>query len=154
METLRELGESSLCSVSLFWSCSDIQINFFFYRTILGFMKSKDLPITEAVFNSLLTGHARAGWATNPLTAPIVFQCSSEWSERSLLLVAAAGTLRAPRTSCRWWKELGSNQDQTLTSHCLLPSLREETWTVWKRCFITNFGHIQIYITVALFTYS
>ncbi len=30
--------------------------------TILGFMKSKDLPITEAVFNSLVTGHARAGW--------------------------------------------------------------------------------------------
>uniref|UniRef100_A0A8C1NNH5 Leucine rich pentatricopeptide repeat containing n=1 Tax=Cyprinus carpio TaxID=7962 RepID=A0A8C1NNH5_CYPCA len=29
--------------------------------TILGFMKSKDLPITEAVFNSLVTGHARAG---------------------------------------------------------------------------------------------
>ncbi|RXM34455.1 Leucine-rich PPR motif-containing protein, mitochondrial [Acipenser ruthenus] len=28
---------------------------------ILGFMKSKDLPITEAVFNSLVTGHARAG---------------------------------------------------------------------------------------------
>uniref|UniRef100_A0A673JGK2 Leucine-rich PPR motif-containing protein, mitochondrial-like n=1 Tax=Sinocyclocheilus rhinocerous TaxID=307959 RepID=A0A673JGK2_9TELE len=28
--------------------------------TILGFMKSKDLPITEAVFNSLVTGHARA----------------------------------------------------------------------------------------------
>lgn len=54
--------------------CSDlVQIlwcffNFFFSRTILGFMKSKDLPITEAVFNSLLTGHARAGWATNPLS--------------------------------------------------------------------------------------
>uniref|UniRef100_A0A6Q2XHP1 PROP1-like PPR domain-containing protein n=1 Tax=Esox lucius TaxID=8010 RepID=A0A6Q2XHP1_ESOLU len=30
------------------------------YHTILGFMKSKDLPITEAVFNSLVTGHARA----------------------------------------------------------------------------------------------
>ncbi|XP_061600932.1 leucine-rich PPR motif-containing protein, mitochondrial [Cololabis saira] len=29
--------------------------------TILGFMKSKDLPITEAVFSSLVTGHARAG---------------------------------------------------------------------------------------------
>ncbi|KAK7140045.1 hypothetical protein R3I94_012607 [Phoxinus phoxinus] len=29
--------------------------------TILGFMKTKDLPITEAVFNSLVTGHARAG---------------------------------------------------------------------------------------------
>uniref|UniRef100_A0A9J8AUF6 Leucine rich pentatricopeptide repeat containing n=1 Tax=Cyprinus carpio carpio TaxID=630221 RepID=A0A9J8AUF6_CYPCA len=29
--------------------------------TILGFLKSKDLPITEAVFNSLVTGHARAG---------------------------------------------------------------------------------------------
>lgn len=29
---------------------------------ILGFMKTKDLPITEAVFNSLVTGHARAGW--------------------------------------------------------------------------------------------
>uniref|UniRef100_UPI0037E7B2E4 leucine-rich PPR motif-containing protein, mitochondrial n=1 Tax=Semicossyphus pulcher TaxID=241346 RepID=UPI0037E7B2E4 len=29
--------------------------------TILGFMKSKDLPITDAVFNSLVTGHARAG---------------------------------------------------------------------------------------------
>ncbi|CAH2254796.1 leucine-rich PPR motif-containing, mitochondrial [Pelobates cultripes] len=28
---------------------------------ILGFMKSKDLPITEAVFNNLVTGHARAG---------------------------------------------------------------------------------------------
>ncbi|XP_061915032.1 leucine-rich PPR motif-containing protein, mitochondrial isoform X2 [Entelurus aequoreus] len=28
---------------------------------ILGFMKSKDLPITEAVFNSLVTGHARSG---------------------------------------------------------------------------------------------
>ncbi|XP_064172695.1 leucine-rich PPR motif-containing protein, mitochondrial [Anguilla rostrata] len=28
---------------------------------ILGFMKSKDLPITEAVFNSLIAGHARAG---------------------------------------------------------------------------------------------
>ncbi|KAJ7984997.1 hypothetical protein DPEC_G00360560 [Dallia pectoralis] len=28
--------------------------------TILGFMKSKDFPITEAVFNSLVTGHARA----------------------------------------------------------------------------------------------
>ncbi|XP_032095335.1 leucine-rich PPR motif-containing protein, mitochondrial [Sapajus apella] len=28
---------------------------------ILGFMKTKDLPITEAVFNSLITGHARAG---------------------------------------------------------------------------------------------
>uniref|UniRef100_A0A8C6WJP5 Leucine rich pentatricopeptide repeat containing n=1 Tax=Neogobius melanostomus TaxID=47308 RepID=A0A8C6WJP5_9GOBI len=28
---------------------------------ILGFMKSKDLPITEAVFNSLITGHACAG---------------------------------------------------------------------------------------------
>lgn len=32
-----------------------------FFSTILGFMKSKDLPITEAVFNSLVTGHARAG---------------------------------------------------------------------------------------------
>ncbi|XP_061821261.1 leucine-rich PPR motif-containing protein, mitochondrial [Nerophis lumbriciformis] len=29
--------------------------------TILGFMKSKDLPITEAVFNGLVTGHARSG---------------------------------------------------------------------------------------------
>ncbi|XP_034093655.1 leucine-rich PPR motif-containing protein, mitochondrial-like [Gymnodraco acuticeps] len=29
--------------------------------TILGFMKSKDLPITESVFNSLVTGHAQAG---------------------------------------------------------------------------------------------
>ncbi|XP_003926809.3 leucine-rich PPR motif-containing protein, mitochondrial [Saimiri boliviensis] len=28
---------------------------------ILGFMKTKDLPITEAVFDSLITGHARAG---------------------------------------------------------------------------------------------
>uniref|UniRef100_U3FDU7 Leucine-rich PPR motif-containing protein, mitochondrial n=1 Tax=Callithrix jacchus TaxID=9483 RepID=U3FDU7_CALJA len=28
---------------------------------ILGFMKTKDLPITEAVFNSLIRGHARAG---------------------------------------------------------------------------------------------
>uniref|UniRef100_A0A4W4ESS4 PROP1-like PPR domain-containing protein n=1 Tax=Electrophorus electricus TaxID=8005 RepID=A0A4W4ESS4_ELEEL len=28
---------------------------------VLGFMKSKDLPITEAVFNSLVTGHSRAG---------------------------------------------------------------------------------------------
>nr|XP_061794346.1 leucine-rich PPR motif-containing protein, mitochondrial [Nerophis lumbriciformis] len=28
---------------------------------ILGFMKTKDLPITEAVFNALVTGHARAG---------------------------------------------------------------------------------------------
>uniref|UniRef100_A0A4W3GXU5 Leucine rich pentatricopeptide repeat containing n=1 Tax=Callorhinchus milii TaxID=7868 RepID=A0A4W3GXU5_CALMI len=28
---------------------------------ILGFMKSKDLPITEVVFNSLVTGHAKAG---------------------------------------------------------------------------------------------
>ncbi|XP_061767188.1 leucine-rich PPR motif-containing protein, mitochondrial [Nerophis ophidion] len=28
---------------------------------ILGFMKSKDLPITEAVFNGLVTGHARSG---------------------------------------------------------------------------------------------
>lgn len=31
------------------------------YSTILGFMKSKDLPITEAVFDSLVIGHARAG---------------------------------------------------------------------------------------------
>uniref|UniRef100_A0A8B9SJI7 Leucine rich pentatricopeptide repeat containing n=1 Tax=Anas platyrhynchos TaxID=8839 RepID=A0A8B9SJI7_ANAPL len=28
---------------------------------ILGFMKSKDLPITEAVFSSLVKGHARSG---------------------------------------------------------------------------------------------
>ncbi|CAH6778052.1 leucine-rich PPR motif-containing protein, mitochondrial [Phodopus roborovskii] len=28
---------------------------------ILGFMKSKELPITEAVFSALVTGHARAG---------------------------------------------------------------------------------------------
>ncbi|XP_012379649.2 leucine-rich PPR motif-containing protein, mitochondrial [Dasypus novemcinctus] len=28
---------------------------------ILGFMKNKDLPITEAVFSALVTGHARAG---------------------------------------------------------------------------------------------
>ncbi|XP_048208975.1 leucine-rich PPR motif-containing protein, mitochondrial isoform X2 [Perognathus longimembris pacificus] len=28
---------------------------------ILGFMKTKDLPITEAVFSALITGHARAG---------------------------------------------------------------------------------------------
>ncbi|XP_008821306.1 leucine-rich PPR motif-containing protein, mitochondrial [Nannospalax galili] len=28
---------------------------------ILGFMKTKDLPITEAVFSALVTGHARAG---------------------------------------------------------------------------------------------
>ncbi|KAM4867189.1 leucine-rich PPR motif-containing protein, mitochondrial [Thomomys bottae] len=28
---------------------------------ILGFMKTKDLPVTEAVFSSLITGHARAG---------------------------------------------------------------------------------------------
>ncbi|KAM9601703.1 leucine-rich PPR motif-containing protein, mitochondrial isoform 1-T1 [Trichechus inunguis] len=28
---------------------------------ILGFMKSKDLPVTEAVFSALVTGHARAG---------------------------------------------------------------------------------------------
>lgn len=34
---------------------------FNFLSTILGFMKSKDLPITDAVFNSLVTGHARAG---------------------------------------------------------------------------------------------
>lgn len=34
---------------------------FLFHSTILGFMKSKDLPITEAVFSSLVTGHARAG---------------------------------------------------------------------------------------------
>lgn len=33
----------------------------FFLSTILGFMKSKDLPITEAVFSSLVTGHARRG---------------------------------------------------------------------------------------------
>uniref|UniRef100_A0A8C3DJQ6 Leucine rich pentatricopeptide repeat containing n=1 Tax=Corvus moneduloides TaxID=1196302 RepID=A0A8C3DJQ6_CORMO len=29
---------------------------------ILGFMKSKDLPITEAVFSSLVKGHARSGY--------------------------------------------------------------------------------------------
>ncbi|XP_055986558.1 leucine-rich PPR motif-containing protein, mitochondrial [Sorex fumeus] len=29
--------------------------------TILGFMKTKDLPVTEAVFSALVTGHARAG---------------------------------------------------------------------------------------------
>lgn len=34
---------------------------FGFLSTILGFMKNKDLPITEAVFSSLVTGHARAG---------------------------------------------------------------------------------------------
>ncbi|XP_045405457.1 leucine-rich PPR motif-containing protein, mitochondrial [Lemur catta] len=28
---------------------------------ILGFMKTKDLPVTETVFNGLITGHARAG---------------------------------------------------------------------------------------------
>ncbi|XP_021508456.1 leucine-rich PPR motif-containing protein, mitochondrial [Meriones unguiculatus] len=28
---------------------------------ILGFMKMKDLPVTEAVFSALITGHARAG---------------------------------------------------------------------------------------------
>ncbi|KAM5292635.1 leucine-rich PPR motif-containing protein, mitochondrial [Ctenodactylus gundi] len=28
---------------------------------ILGFMKTKDLPVTEAVFTALITGHARAG---------------------------------------------------------------------------------------------
>uniref|UniRef100_A0A8C4L736 Leucine-rich PPR motif-containing protein, mitochondrial n=1 Tax=Equus asinus asinus TaxID=83772 RepID=A0A8C4L736_EQUAS len=28
---------------------------------ILGFMKTKDLPVTEAVFSALVTGHARAG---------------------------------------------------------------------------------------------
>uniref|UniRef100_A0A7N9CI48 Leucine-rich PPR motif-containing protein, mitochondrial n=1 Tax=Macaca fascicularis TaxID=9541 RepID=A0A7N9CI48_MACFA len=28
---------------------------------ILGFMKNKDLPVTEAVFSALVTGHARAG---------------------------------------------------------------------------------------------
>nr|XP_020041273.1 leucine-rich PPR motif-containing protein, mitochondrial isoform X2 [Castor canadensis] len=28
---------------------------------ILGFMKAKDLPVTEAVFSALVTGHARAG---------------------------------------------------------------------------------------------
>ncbi|XP_012611837.2 leucine-rich PPR motif-containing protein, mitochondrial [Microcebus murinus] len=28
---------------------------------ILGFMKTKDLPVTEAVFSALITGHARAG---------------------------------------------------------------------------------------------
>uniref|UniRef100_A0A3B5M0T3 Leucine-rich pentatricopeptide repeat containing n=1 Tax=Xiphophorus couchianus TaxID=32473 RepID=A0A3B5M0T3_9TELE len=33
----------------------------FIDSTILGFMKSKDLPITEAVFSSLITGHSRAG---------------------------------------------------------------------------------------------
>uniref|UniRef100_A0A8C6ZSS7 Pentatricopeptide repeat-containing protein n=1 Tax=Nothoprocta perdicaria TaxID=30464 RepID=A0A8C6ZSS7_NOTPE len=29
---------------------------------ILGYMKNKDLPITEAVFSSLVKGHARAGY--------------------------------------------------------------------------------------------
>ena len=29
---------------------------------ILEFMKSKDLPVTEGIFNSLITGHGRAGW--------------------------------------------------------------------------------------------
>ncbi|XP_054976642.1 leucine-rich PPR motif-containing protein, mitochondrial isoform X2 [Sorex araneus] len=29
--------------------------------TVLGFMKTKDLPVTEAVFSALVTGHARAG---------------------------------------------------------------------------------------------
>ncbi|CAI9174213.1 unnamed protein product [Rangifer tarandus platyrhynchus] len=29
--------------------------------TILGFMKTKDLPVTEAVFSALVTGHARSG---------------------------------------------------------------------------------------------
>ncbi|XP_042531346.1 leucine-rich PPR motif-containing protein, mitochondrial [Dipodomys spectabilis] len=32
---------------------------------ILGFMKTKDLPITEAVFSALVTGHARAGEMEN-----------------------------------------------------------------------------------------
>lgn len=32
-----------------------------FCSKILGFMKSKDLPITEAVFSSLVKGHARSG---------------------------------------------------------------------------------------------
>lgn len=54
-----------------------------------------------------------------------------KWPSR--LCVSAPGTLRAPRTSYQWWRALGSNQAQTPTSHCLLPSLKEETWTVWKR---------------------
>lgn len=36
--------------------------SFLFYCSkILGFMKTKDLPVTEAVFSALVTGHARAG---------------------------------------------------------------------------------------------
>lgn len=34
----------------------------FYCSKILGFMKTKDLPVTEAVFSSLVTGHARAGY--------------------------------------------------------------------------------------------
>lgn len=36
--------------------------SFLFYCSkILGFMKTKDLPVTEAVFSALVTGHARSG---------------------------------------------------------------------------------------------
>ncbi len=41
--------------------------------TILGFMKSKDLPITEAVFNSLVTGHARARWVESAVDLVLLF---------------------------------------------------------------------------------
>lgn len=52
-----------LCCV-LFYFSSHFNVDvmlFGFLSTILGFMKNKDLPITEAVFSSLVTGHAHAG---------------------------------------------------------------------------------------------
>lgn len=51
-----------LCCLLFFSSHFNVDVMLFgFLSTILGFMKNKDLPITEAVFSSLVTGHARAG---------------------------------------------------------------------------------------------
>lgn len=86
--------------------------------TILGFMKSKDLPITEAVFNSLVTGHARAGWVESAIDLLFLFVWHTcvDW-------LVCAGTWTVLKASYQWWKGRGLSLAQTrtcLSSMCML----------------------------------
>ncbi len=79
--------------------------------TILGFMKSKDLPITEAVFNSLVTG---------PCPCKVSGECC--WFGAAVLCLVhlcwvtcvCTGTWTVLKASYQSWKVLGLSRAQTL----------------------------------------
>ncbi|XP_077438416.1 leucine-rich PPR motif-containing protein, mitochondrial [Vanacampus margaritifer] len=89
--------------------------------TILGFMKSKDLPITEAVFNALITGHARAGdieSAKNILS--VMMEAGIEWGPDTFVSLLNAYAEKGDMDSLKKTLEEAENADCSLMDRDIL----------------------------------